>query len=713
MVEIKCKIDKIIFHNPENGYTILGVSCEGRLPFTVASKGMVEPQIGTTYIFKGEWKTDKYGVKLEATEYEEVLPSDVEAIENYLASGLVKGIGPSLAKTLVQTLGVDTLQIIESKSDKIFSVKGIGKKKAESIWASWEEHRYIRSLVSFLREYDISTNFIIKIYHKYGEDSIDIIKKNPYRLMRDIDGIGFVRVDHLALKMGYEKTGNERCQAGVYYILEEMANEGHVFYEKAPLIQQTAVLLEIDNSYVENAIFTMVNNERLVEEDDSIYLPYLYRDEVNVADKLTSMIFYKANSIECDIATIEATTGVEYDDIQRKGIETALSSGLSVITGGPGTGKTTILLGIIKALQAKGLTIAAAAPTGKAAKRMAKVTGLDAKTIHRLLNYIPDEGYKFNSDCQLCYDVIIIDEVSMVNIQLMSCLLNAVPFTSKLILVGDVDQLPAIGPGNVLFDIINSNVVPVVKLEKIYRQAENSDIVVNAHRVNHGLMPKIKNTKPDTDFFFIKETDYDSILKMIPELVKTRLPKKYEINPLDIQVLSPMKKNEIGSWNLNVVLQESLNPTGASIKYGSTNFRLGDKVMQIKNNYEKGIFNGETGKIINVNPEMKELLVDYDGNIIRYEQGDYDEIVLAYASTIHKSQGSEYPIVIVPIVRGHYNMMQRNLIYTAITRARNICIIMGDIDMLKRAVNNSKAQKRNTKLQARLDMVPKPLEISV
>ena len=714
MVEIKCTIDKIIFHNSENGYTVLGASCIERMPFVVVCKGMLEPQIGTTYLFKGEWKKDRYGSKLEAAEYEEVLPTEIDAIEKYLASGLVKGIGPVYAKKLVQTLGEETLNIIENKSDEIFKVKGIGKKRVESIWASWEEHRYLRSLVSFLKGYDISTNFIVKIYHRYGDDSIDIIKANPYRLVKDIEGLGFTRVDHLALKLGYERTGLERCQAGVHYMLETFAEDGHVFYKREPLIQQTAVLLEVENHYVDAAIDEMIINDWVIEEDDDIYLYTLYRAEKGVADKLTSMALYgNLKPCDCAIEEIEGMTGIQYDDIQRNGIKTALKSGVSVITGGPGTGKTTILLGVIKALQKQGLTIAAAAPTGKAAKRMREVTGLDAKTIHRLLSYSPAEGYQFNEENQLCYDVVIIDEVSMVNIQLMAILLAAIPWTTKLILVGDVDQLPAIGPGNVLYDIISSNIVPVVKLEKIYRQAENSDIVVNAHKVNHGELPNIKNNKPNTDFFFIKETNYDSILRLIPDLVKERLPKKYNIAPTDIQVLSPMKKDDIGSWNLNKVLQEALNPVGPSINYGNTTFRMNDKVMQIRNNYEKGVFNGETGKIIDVNTDMKELTIDFDGNVVFYSNGDFDEISLAYASTIHKSQGSEYPIIVVPIVRGHYNMMQRNLIYTAITRAQQICIIIGDIEMLKRAVGNINAKKRNTKLKERLDAAPKRLANSI
>jgi len=706
MVEIQSKIDKIIFHNPDNGYTVLAVSCSDKRTFTVVCKGMIEPQTGTTFLFKGEWKTDKYGNKLEAEEYEEVLPSDVYSIEAYLASGLVKGIGPIYAKKLVQALGKDTLNIIESKSDEIFKIKGLGKKRIESIWKSWDEHRYLRSLVAFLREYDISMNFIVKIYHRYGDDSIEIIKDNPYRLVHDIEGLGFVKVDHLALKLGYERTGYERCLAGIGYILTEMANDGHVYSEKPSLIQNTAVLLEIDNSYVDDAIERMVDDNRLIVEDECYYLPCLYNDEVSVADKLISLSFGEFKPCPCDIESLEIITGLHYDEVQREGIKTALSSGISVITGGPGTGKTTILLGAIKAFQKHNLTIAAAAPTGKAAKRMREVTGLDAKTIHRLLGYNPDSGYTFNPDNTLSYDVIIVDEVSMVNIQLMSTLLSAISNKTRLILVGDVDQLPAIGPGNVLLDIINSKRIPVVRLNKIYRQAENSDIVVNAHKVNNGEMPNIKNSKPDTDFFFIKETNYESILRMVPDLVKNRLSKKYETEPYDIQVLSPMRKNEIGSINLNKILQEELNPVGPSITYGTTVFRLNDKVMQIKNNYTKGIFNGETGKVIDVNPEMKEMVVDFDGNIIYYAQGDFDEIVLAYASTIHKSQGSEYPIIVVPIVRGHYNMMQRNLIYTAITRAKNICVLIGDIEMLQRAVGNINAKKRNTKLCERLCTAP-------
>lgn len=709
MVEIKGTIEKVIFHNPDNGYTVLNVTV-GISKLSVVCRGMVEPQEETTYVFKGDWKDSKWGRQLDACEYEEVLPSEINAIEKYLSSGLIKGIGPVYAKKIVEALGKETLNIIDSKSDEIFKIKGIGKKKVEAIWTAWDEHRYLRSLIAFLKDYDISTNFIVKIYHRYGNDSIDIIKANPYRLIRDIDGLGFARVDRLAIKLGYERTGIERCKAGVIYILQEQADDGNVFSTKDFLIANTAVLLEVEDNYVENAIFNLINEGLIIDDNDDIYLTNLYRDEISVADKLMSMTYYDAPDYPCDIAEIEKETNIEYDDIQKEGIKTAVKSGVSVITGGPGTGKTTILLGAIKALQKQNIKIAAAAPTGKAAKRMAELTGLDAKTIHRLLLYRPDVGYTYNEQNLLPYDVVIIDETSMVNLQLMSILLEAISIKTKLILVGDVDQLPAIGPGNVLLDIINSHVVPVVKLEKIYRQAESSDIVVNAHKVNNGELPAINNMKPNTDFFFIKETNYDSVLRMIPDLVKNRLSKKYETNPYDIQVLSPMRKDDCGAINLNKILQEALNPEGPSINYGGTTFRLGDKVMQIKNNYEKGIFNGETGKIIDVNTTMRELTVDFDGNVIYYSNGDFDEIVLAYACTIHKSQGSEFPVVVIPIMRAHYNMMQRNLIYTAITRAKNICVMMGDVDMLKRAVGNVSAKKRNTKLEMRLSMSPRRLE---
>lgn len=705
MIELNCTIERIIFHNPENGYSVLSVTSPNQKSFTIVCKGMLDPQIGTTYAVKGEWKSDKYGTKLDVQEYEEVLPTEVDDIEKYLASGLVKGIGPVFAKEIVRVLGKETFEVIDSKSDKIFMIKGVGKKRAESIWRSWEEHRYLRTLVSFLKDYGITTNFIVKIYHRYGEDSIDVIKENPYRLANEIDGLGFTKVDKLALRMGFDRNSIERCIAGIRYTLQIMAEDGHVYYEDKPLVNEVCVLLEIDDSYIKDALWKMEDDGKVIREGNAIFLPYLYNAEVSVANKLTSMLFYDAPKCPYDIEKIEADTGVVYDEVQREGIRTALESGVSVITGGPGTGKTTILLGAIRAMQDRGLVIAAAAPTGKAAKRMSEVTGLDAKTIHRLLNYSPDGGYAFNESNHLDYDVIIIDEVSMVNVELMAILLSAISYSTKLILVGDVDQLPAIGPGNVLFDIIESGIIPVVRLTKIYRQAENSSIVVNAHRVNNGLLPVVKNSKADNDFFFIKESNYESILRMIPDLVQNRLPKKYGYSPFDIQVLSPMRKNEVGSVNLNSILQEHLNPTGPAIMYGNTAFRLGDKVMQIRNDYDKGIFNGETGKIVSVDEDEKILEVDFDGNTIFYEQGDFDEIVLAYAATIHKSQGSEYPIVVIPIVRGHYVMMQRNLIYTAITRAREVCIIVGDPEMIQRAVGNINAKHRNTKLKERLQEI--------
>lgn len=710
MVEIQGKVEKIIFYDDINGYAILSIDgCDISInengSYCVVCKGILNPQVGVSYSFKGEWKEDSYGRKLIAETFEEILPTNLDSIKSYLASGLIKGIGKAYAENIVQTLGEKTLDIIASKSNEIFNVKGLGKKRVEKIWEAWDEHHYLRQLILFLNEYDISMNFIFKIYRRYGNDAIEIIKNDTYRLIRDIEGLGFIKVDSLAIKLGCDREGIKRCSAGIKYVLLCMANDGHVYCDESSLLYETSKLLEVNKSFILNAIEDMINNDLLIKEDNCYFLPNLYEDEINVATKLISMTHNSNNICSYDLNKLEEETGIKYDDIQKEGIQTILTNGISVITGGPGTGKTTILLGAIKALRSNNLTIAAAAPTGKAAKRMREVTGLDAKTIHRLLQFKPDLGYYYNENNQLSVDVVIIDEVSMVNIQLMAILLSAISSKTKLILVGDVDQLPCIGPGNVLLDIIKSQKIPTVTLTKIYRQAENSDIVINSHMVNNGVVPKIKNSKPNTDFFFINETNYDSLLRVIPDLVNNRLAKKYNISPFDIQVLSPMRKNEIGSINLNTVLQNKLNPDGKSINYGKTIFRLNDKVMQIKNNYEKGVFNGETGRIIDVNTEMTEITVDFDGNIINYEKGDFDEVVLAYATTIHKSQGSEYPIVVIPIVRGHYNMMQRNLIYTAITRAKNICVMIGDFNMLKRAVSNKIAILRNTKLAERLKAI--------
>lgn len=711
MVEVSCKISKIIFHNPENGYTVLKTECKDYLDFVVVCKGMVCPKEGDNYRFKGEWKKDRYGVKLEAEEYEEILPDTIEGIEKYLASGLIKGIGPAYAKKIVNALKEETFNVIESKSERLCEIKGIGRARADAIWKAWDEHVYIRSLIVFLKDYDISTNFIVKIYRKYGNDSIEIIKENPYRLINDVEGLGFKRVDRIALNMGIDYRSEERREAGIKYTLQISSDDGHTYLPKNVLSEQAAVLLELDNDLIEESIDNMSMDGLLVDDDGAIYLSYLYKAETGVADilvsKIISMQLYDKTRCSGDIDDIQTELNIVYDDIQREGITTALKSGVSVITGGPGTGKTTILLGIIRILRKNGLTIAACAPTGKAAKRMSEITGLDAKTIHRLLDFNPETGFGYSAMNKLPQDVLIVDEVSMVNIDLMYTLLLAVHEKMKVIFVGDVDQLPAIGPGNVLLDLIKSGSVPVVKLEKIYRQAQESDIIVNSHRVNNGEMPIIKNGKPNTDFFFIRESDNDNLIKLIPELVKERIPKAYSVQSDDIQVLTPMRKGEIGSINLNTVLQEALNPSDIGIKYGNFTFRLNDKVMQIKNNYETGIFNGEIGKIVDINVDMKELFVDFDGNIVVYTNGNLDEIVLAYAMTIHKSQGSEYPVVIIPITREHYTMMQRNLIYTAITRAQKICIMVGSVDMVRRAVGNINSKRRYGKLNERISFSPK------
>lgn len=705
MTKIRVKVYRIVFHNNEDGFTILKGDIVGKLEeVSIKCGGMIDPTENIEYEFEGNYENNtKYGKTFIANSYKEAEPDSLEAVRAYLSSGFFRGIGPVLAFQIVDKFGKDSIKVIESRDKKLLDVSGIGKIKAQSIWDSWDEHKSVRDITLFLGEFGVSLNFILKIYRKYGDKAIETIKANPYQLIYDIEGLGFLRVDEIARKIGIAFDSIERAKAGIIYILNETTNDGNVYLPEVELIKEAKQLLCISEDIIKEAIKTLINEDYLKKDEGSdIYLKSLYCQENNVASTLRYMSSSKdimnIDNFDSLISLIEKEIGITYDDIQRNGIKTALTSKISVITGGPGTGKTTILLGVIRILLNLGYTIGAAAPTGKAAKRMSEVTGLNASTIHRLLQYQPGIGFKYNEDNTLPYNVIIVDESSMINITLMDVFLKAVNNNTKLILVGDVDQLPAIGPGNVLSDIINSGIVPVVKLDKIYRQAENSDIVVNAHRVNHGEMPINRKT----DFYFIKEHDNQSVNTMIKDLIKQRLPNAYKVKPIDIQVLSPMRKYDVGSVSLNNIIQGLINPKGTSVNYGECVYRVNDKVMQIKNNYDKGIFNGETGFIKKIDEEEKTVTIDFDGNIVDYNYGELSEISLAYAATIHKSQGSEYPIVVIPIVRGHYRMMERNLLYTAITRAKDLCIIIGDYSMIERAVNNVTAVKRYTKLKEKL-----------
>ena len=660
MIKIRAVIEHITFQNSENGYSIMKAKVKDQPDLVTLVGTMLDVPVGSVLLCEGDWKIDrKYGQQFVVESFEEVMPATVYGIEKYLGSGLVKGIGPKFAQLIVRQFGTDTIEVIETNVERLYEVPGIGKKRVEKIRESWEKQKDIKNVMLFLQGYGVSTAYAAKIYRCYGKESIDKVNENPYRLADDIWGIGFKTADGIANKMGYEKNDLRRCKSGLTYTLGQLSDDGHVYAEQEQLLKSAMELLEADQDSIVMAMKEMVESEQLIMDGDVIYLPPFYYAEIGTANKLKNLMgsmATKAVPIQPNMAAISLQTGIEYDEVQVDAIRQAVNSKVMVLTGGPGTGKTTTTQGIIAALKEMGLRILLAAPTGRAAKRMSEATGMEAKTIHRLLEYNPADGYKRNDENPIEGDVLIVDECSMIDILLMNNLVKALSESMRLILVGDIDQLPSVGAGNVLRDIIESERVPVVRLTRIFRQAQSSRIVMSAHAINAGRFPDISNGM-NTDFFFIKNEDAESVATAIVDLVKNRLPKGYKMTLDKIQVLTPMQRGVVGSANLNLILQESLNPTKEGLSRGGYNYRKGDRVMQIRNNYDKEVFNGDLGYIESVNLEDRTLMVNFEDRMVEYEVSELDELSLAYATTIHKAQGSEYPIVVMPVLMKHYVML--------------------------------------------------------
>lgn len=705
MIKIRCIVERITYQNPENGYTVLKARVKGYRDLVAIVGNLLDVNVGSVLLIDGDWKIDnKYGRQFMAQKWEETLPATVYGIEKYLGSGLIKGVGPKFANRIVQKFGIDTIQIIEKNSDKLFEISGIGKKRVQLIQESWERQKEIKNVMLFLQEYNISTSFAAKIYRQYGNKSIEKVKENPYCLADDIWGIGFKTADQIAEQLGFAKESYVRLRSGLMYTLSSLAEDGHVYAKKEQLISKAVSLLDVEETYLIMTMDQALKEHDFIQDEDAIYLPPFYYAEIGTANKLLRLAKTSASktiSGNINIHQIEQTVHMHYDKIQENAICQAMISKVMVLSGGPGTGKTTTTKGIITAYLTYGLKILLAAPTGRAAKRMSEATGMEAKTIHRLLECKPPEGYQRNEDHPLEGDVLIIDECSMIDIILMNALLKAIPKGMRLILIGDIDQLPSVGAGNVLKDIMESHCFPVIQLTHIFRQAQKSRIIMNAHRINSGYMPDISNGNT-ADFFFIQKETKEEVTEEIVDLVKNRLARYYKIPSSLIQVLTPMQKGMVGSIYLNLAMQEALNPEGIGLRHSGFLFRQKDKVMQIKNNYDKEVFNGDIGIIEHVNLEERTLQVNFDGRLVEYEVTELDELVLAYAITIHKSQGSEYPIVVMPIIMSHYKMLQRNLLYTGITRAKQILVIVGTKKALSYSVQNAIAAKRNTMLQERL-----------
>lgn len=716
MEKICGTVDTIIFASQDNRFTVLKLSPEKLSTQITVTLNGIAPLIGQLLEIEGEWvKHPKFGQQFKATTYKTIAPTEISGIEKFLASGAINGIGPAMAKKIVAEFGEKTLEIIAKSPNELLKVPGIGKKTAEKISTSYLEQSELTEIMVWLENHGISNTYAGKIFAKYGSFAIDIMEKDIYRLFQDIEGIGFLTADKLAFNLGIQREDKRRIISGIDYALMQLCNNGHCCIPEMALVDKTAKILQVNNQIIFTILKERIDNGSLNTEvvggETLIYPPYLYYAEKKVAMRLLQLQQatepLSEDNLSLFIKVWEKDNQIQLAQKQKEAIKACLHHGVLVLTGGPGTGKTTVIKGILSILKAQGLKIRLAAPTGRAAKRLSETTGQKALTIHRLLeanNLAQDDnlqlGFSKDIDDQLDADVIILDEVSMVDIVLMHHFLNAVPDGCRIILVGDTDQLPAVGPGSVLKDIIRSQKIPAIRLDEIFRQAQTSMIIQNAHIINAGRLPDLR--KQYSDFVFYELNDDTSITQKILDLCTKDLPHEGFDVLKDVQVLSPMHRFLCGVENLNLMLQERLNPkkNQDELKYSSQTFRVGDKVMHIRNNYQKNVFNGDIGFIQDINNEK--LTVDYFDHIVTYEKNELNELTLAYASSVHKSQGSEYKVVIIPLSTSHYIMLQRNLLYTAITRAKQKVIIIGSKKALMTAIQSNRTQKRYTLLAERL-----------
>lgn len=716
MEKICGTVDTIIFASQDNRFTVLKLSPEKLSTQITVTLNGIAPLIGQLLEIEGEWvKHPKFGQQFKATTYKTVAPTEISGIEKFLASGAINGIGPAMAKKIVAEFGEKTLEIIAKSPNELLKVPGIGKKTAEKISTSYLEQSELTEIMVWLENHGISNTYAGKIFAKYGSFAIDIMEKDIYRLFQDIEGIGFLTADKLAFNLGIQREDKRRIISGIDYALMQLCNNGHCCIPEMALVDKTAKILQVNNQIIFTILKERIDNGSLNTEvvggETLIYPPYLYYAEKKVATRLLQLQQatepLSEDNLSLFIKVWEKDNQIQLAQKQKEAIKACLHHGVLVLTGGPGTGKTTVIKGILSILKAQGLKIRLAAPTGRAAKRLSETTEQKALTIHRLLeanNLAQDDnlqlGFSKDINDQLDADVIILDEVSMVDIVLMHHFLNAVPDGCRIILVGDTDQLPAVGPGSVLKDIIRSQKIPAIRLDEIFRQAQTSMIIQNAHIINAGRLPDLR--KQYSDFVFYELNDDTSITQKILDLCTKDLPHEGFDVLKDVQVLSPMHRFLCGVENLNLMLQERLNPkkNQDELKYSSQTFRVGDKVMHIRNNYQKNVFNGDIGFIQDINNEK--LTVDYFDHIVTYEKNELNELTLAYASSVHKSQGSEYKVVIIPLSTSHYIMLQRNLLYTAITRAKQKVIIVGSKKALMTAIQSNRTQKRYTLLAERL-----------
>jgi exodeoxyribonuclease V alpha subunit len=707
-------VERVTFHNSDNGFCVLRLLVKGEreLITLVGHAPVVSP--GEYASASGSWVTDReHGKQFRAVFVKIAPPTTLSGIERYLGSGMVKGIGPVYAGRLVKAFGAGVFDVIEQTPARLREIDGIGAVRANKITSGWADQKIIREIMIFLHGNGVSTSRAVRIFKTYGQDAIAVVSANPYRLAADIRGIGFLSADTIAQKMGIANDSPLRAQAGVSYALAEAASEGHCGLPYQELVNLAIKLLDIPAPAIEQAIAQEIANDVLcddtVEDLRCIFLAQLYRAEQSIASQVRRLKAGQPSwpSLDCNLAIpwVEKKLAIQLADSQKEAVRLALTAKMLVITGGPGVGKTTLVNAILTLLRAKGVNALLCAPTGRAAKRLSESTGLEAKTIHRLLEINPENGqFKRNETSPLECDLLIADESSMIDVPLANNLFKAVPTAAAVMIVGDIDQLPSVGPGQVLADLIDSHALPVVRLTEVFRQASTSRIVTGAHQINRGNMPTFPARGEASDFYLVEQEEPEAIAQTIVDLVQTRLPRKFGIDPVrDIQVLCPMNRSMSGARNMNLLLQQALNPPGPqSIEKFGYHFSVGDKVMQIANNYDKDVYNGDIGFVAGIDVTEEEVIVEVDGRPVNYAFGELDELVLSYATTIHKSQGSEYPAVIIPVSTQHYTMLKRNLIYTGITRGRRLVVLVGQKKALAIAVKGKQTTRRWSKLKERL-----------
>lgn len=716
MTELQGQIESITFFDEESGFTIARVKVRGSRDLVTCVGSMANPIPGEVLSMEGEWiNHPRYGRQFRVDICRSTTPASVQGIQKYLGSGLIKGIGPVMSRRIVGTFGADTLDIIDNDIERLMEIPGIGEQRVRDIEKAWREQKEIRSVMIFLQGHGVSSAYAARIFKHYGKDSIKHVGENPYRLAMDILGIGFLTADKIAGNMGFAQDSPRRAEAGILYVLNQLADQGHVYYPGNLLVNEACSMLGVEPSLVEAAMDALAEEKRIIVDgstssgNTAVYLPPLYLAETQAAERMKVLVRTTRAVLRIDagkaVARAQKALSITLAPKQAEALQSSIDNKVLIITGGPGTGKTTILKAILNIHAHRTARVLLAAPTGRAAKKLAEATGREAKTIHRLLEFNGRKGgFQKTAESPLECDMLIVDETSMIDVLLLHHLLKALPSRATLILVGDMNQLPSVGPGMVLRDTIDSGVIPVVELNEIFRQARESSIIVNAHRINQGMSPNTE-TPPEglSDFYFIEQEEPEKALDTLVRLVKERIPARFGLHPLDdIQVLTPMNRGTLGVANLNSELQNVLNPREDGVSRSGREFRIDDKVMQITNNYDKEVFNGDIGRIVTIGRDDREIRVLFDDRLVTYEYAELDELVPAYAITVHKSQGSEYPAVVIPIMTQHYMMLQRNLLYTAVTRGRKLVVLIGTKKALAIAVKNNRTERRYSLLKQRL-----------